>query len=615
MFCMRYDTWRSICDMYLNLGVGTHKSYLQWYPFAIMTKGDKEYLKSEDFYNKYIKTFSFIFFESSMQCSNNYLQKGDGSFRDATLISPLLYLVLQAYGKEIYEKYVPSRSKDISVFYAGNYQHMRAKYKKDYDDFFKEINCCLEKYQYFIKTDISSFYSNINVDRLIYRIDNICNSEDISFTSTQLNLFKELLMYCGNGHFPLIENSLASSYLATVVYLDEVDEKLYKYVSENIQIFKDFKMIRYVDDLYILISSETTIKELHGAYNEIKNEYSSILKSFGLSLNTNKCCIKETQKISGELKKSLYNEVYCAKNHFIEELYKGSFKKFINGLTNELAQDSIDVSAYNNLIEKHFCDNNIEFTASEVFNYFIYTDNNELYSPETENEIIKLVENGISYISLDPRRLTVMVLKTRNERAIKSLLCQLFSTSRDKRWNSYHTSIAISYLLHRGFKQGDLLEILKHQDAELYDYYKVNCKVSCMKVFDDKKINNLLECIYFDVKASYLYFMYCCEMRRYNYMAAFAFYKNFFDRTTADIEFKEKQLKKPSYNGAYRKGDLKKFYANIKYSDEIIETAHKLRNANPISHSSSELLDEVNTSEQLIKNMYDLRYLVFEYIK
>ena len=112
MFCMRYDTWRSICDMYLNLGVGTHKSYLQWYPFAIMTKGDKEYLKSEDFYNKYIKTFSFIFFESSMQCSNNYLQKGDGSFRDATLISPLLYLVLQAYGKEIYEKYVPSRSKD-----------------------------------------------------------------------------------------------------------------------------------------------------------------------------------------------------------------------------------------------------------------------------------------------------------------------------------------------------------------------------------------------------------------------------------------------------------------------------------------------------------------------
>ena len=40
-------------------------------------------------------------------------------------------------------------------------------------------------------------------------------------------------------------------------------------------------------------------------------------------------------------------------------------------------------------------------------------------------------------------------------------------------------------------------------------------------------------------------------------MAAFAFYKNFFDRTTADIEFKEKQLKKNNMKIINRK-DMKK---------------------------------------------------------
>ena len=33
---------------------------------------------------------------------------------------------------------------------------------------------------------------------------------------------------------------------------------------------------------------------LGDTYNEIRNEYSSILKEYGLSLNTKKCCIKKS---------------------------------------------------------------------------------------------------------------------------------------------------------------------------------------------------------------------------------------------------------------------------------------------------------------------------------
>lgn len=82
-----------------------------------------------------------------MQQSENYLQKGDGSFRDSSLITPVLYLMLQAVGKEISEQYISHRPDDISTYYAGNYEFMRPKYKQDYDDFFKELNTCIDEYQ------------------------------------------------------------------------------------------------------------------------------------------------------------------------------------------------------------------------------------------------------------------------------------------------------------------------------------------------------------------------------------------------------------------------------------------------------------------------------------
>ena len=617
LFGVSYGTWSNICDMYLNLSDSSKKSYLQWFPFSKIDDADKKFLRSEKFYEKYIKTFSFVLFEKAMLRSENYLQKGDGSFRDASLVSPVLFLLLQAIGKEIFDKYISVRNENISVYYAGNYQFMRPKYKKDYDDFYKEINASLENFQYFIKTDITSFFSNINIDKLISRIEKICNSAEISFSANQLNLFKELLIYCGDGRFPIIENSVASSFLATVVYLDEVDDKLHSFILKHIPEYNDFKMIRYVDDLYILISSNCSMKELHRTYNEIRNEYSSILKSSGLTLNIKKCCIKETFEINEELKKSLYDEYFHDERRSIGTLFSGKFKEFIKNLSMELNTDSIDTETYNDIIKKNFSTSNIEFTASEIFNYFIYEDNTELCSVDTVNEIVRLIRENISFISLDPKRLTIMILKTKSDVAIKLLLCQLFEVNRNGKWNSYYTTIAIAYLVQRGFKHSDLLDIIKKQNLELYDYYKINCKGSFVKVFKEEKVNRLADYIKDDNKAKYLYFMYWCEKSKHNYMAAFAFYKNFFDRVTADMDFivnQSKGLKRPNYKGFYKKGAFKDFYKTIDGNQDIIDMAHDLRNENPISHSSSALLDNNNTSQELNKSINDLSYLIFEYI-
>lgn len=618
MFGISYDTWKSVCDMYFSLKPGAQKAYLQWFPFTKLSSEDKKTIAGEDFYNNYIKTASFMLFPPAMHQSENYLQKGDGSFRDSALVAPVLYLFLQAIGFEIHNHYSSIRPSDISVYYAGNYERLRPKYKQDYDDFFKELNSSIDEYQYFIKTDITNFFANINVDKLISQIDSICNSDSVTFSQTQLHLFKELLTYCGNGRFPLIENSVASSFLATVVYLDAIDKALYEYISTNITAFSSFRIVRYVDDMYILISSDKPVGYLHEAYNEIRNEYSSILKNFGLALNTKKCCLKESKEINQELKKSLYDEYFNGQKHNIEELFSGSLYRFLKDLSLELLLDSIDIEKYNALIDKHFSSDDIEFTSSEVFNYFVYEDETDLQSDAVVKEIIDLVEQSISFISLDPKRLTVMIMKTNSDRAIKGFLNQLFKKNRSDKWNSYDTTIAISYLIQSKFRHIDLLDILSNRHPKLYSYYYHHCKNSTIHCLDLWRAKRLSEIIARDSKAYYLYFMHLCEMKRENYMAAFAYYKNYFDRVTADLDFaagNDPSLKKPNYNKFYKEGTLIRFYNGVKDSKAVIETAHKLRNANPLSHASSGLLDNNNTSEDLCESIKALSRLIYGYIE
>ncbi len=617
MFGVSYDTWKSICNMYFSLNVGSQKAYLQWFPFTKLSASDRETVSGEEFYNSYIKTASFMLFPPAMHQSENYLQKGDGSFRDSSLVAPVLFLFLQSIGLEIHNHYSSIRPTDISVYYAGNYEHLRPKYKQDYDDFFKELNASIDEYQYFIKTDITNFFANINVDKLIAQIDDICNCDTVVFSQTQLHLFKELLTYCGNGRFPLIENSVASSFLATVVYLDAIDKALHEYISKNITAFSSFRIVRYVDDMYILISSDKPIEDLHNAYNEIRNEYSSILKNYSLALNAKKCCLKESKEINIELKKSLYDEYFNGQKHNIEELFSGALYCFLNDLSAELLFDSIDIERYNELINEHFSSDDIEFTPSEVFNYFVYENEDELKSEPVVKEIVGLVERSISFISLDPKRLTVMIMKTQSNRAIKGFLNQLFRNNRSGKWNSYDTAIAISYLIQSKFKHIDLLDILFNRHPNLYSYYFYHCKNSTIHCFDLWNVKELAKIISQDSKAHYLHFMYLCEMKRANYMAAFAYYKNYFDRVTADLDFaagNDPHLKKPNYNMFYREGTHIRFYSGIDDSKTVIEKAHKLRNANPLSHASSELLDSNDTSKDLCESIEALSALIYRYI-
>lgn len=613
MFGITYDTWKSTCQMYFNLSDGEKAAYLQWFPFTKLSSFDEIYIASQSFYDRYIKTGAFSFFPPNMHQSENYIQKGDGSFRDSALLSPILYLLLQAVGKEISSAYSAQRRTDIDVFYAGNYTEMRPRYKQEYDAFFKTINSYLDESNFFIKTDLTSFFSNISVDTLISRIDKICNADSVRFTQTQLSLYKELLLYCGGGRFPLVENSVASSYLATIIFLDEIDERVASFIDSQVSAFTHYKIIRYVDDMYILISSDCSEAEIRAAYNQIRNAYSSILKEYGLALNAKKCCIKPSFEIHEELKKSLYDEEFRGEKHKIEELFSGALERFLKSVSDTLATDFLDIDKYNSLIEQHFGNESIEFTATEVFNYFVYEDTSEVRSAEVIFEIIHLINQDISVISFDPKRLSVLIIKTQSTQAIKALLNQLFQRHRAGLWNSYDTIVAISYLTQSGFRHVDLIDVLCQHSEPLGEYYRYCCRTSFANVMSMQKPNSYCDIVKQDWKACFLYFMYWVAKSKNNNLAKFAYFKNYFDRFTADLAFAigfDPNAKRPNYKLYYKEGEHKKFFAEIPGSDVVIKKAHELRNANPLSHSSADLIDRDSTSRDIDTSIQDLEMLI-----
>ncbi len=193
-------------------------------------------------------------------------------------------------------------------------------------------------------------------------------------------------------------------------------------------------------------------------------------------------------------------------------------------------------------------------------------------------------------------------MKTKSTATIKVLLNQLFQRNRKELWNSYDTSIAISYLIQSEFRRIDLLAALNENSANLKNYYYYCCENCFLFTLRNRRINEYLKIIDKDWKAYFLYFMYWVERKRHNTLAEYAFYKNYFDRFTAVLAFfynYDPTFKKKNYKGFYKEQAFKTFFKGIDNSEDVIKRAHDLRNANPMSHASAGLIDKATTSQEL----------------
>lgn len=610
LFGIKYDEWTQVCQMYFSVKKGVKQSYLQFFPFSKLTTNDIKKIKSEDFFKKYIQNGGFLFHKNATLVTDNYILKADNSFRDVKLISEFLFLVLQTIGFTISSKYTQKRPSEISVYYAGSYLETKAYYKKEYNKFYKEINNELSKYKFFIKTDVRSFFSNIDLDKLIEFIDKNCNESRQQIFPIQLFIWKLFFSYCGEGGFPCNENSLAASFLATIVYLEESDIALYNFL-KSVKTVNKFKMIRYVDDLYILIDADFDSITKEQLFNIIYSYYSSILKEYNLSLNYEKCGFFEIEKINEVVKQSLYDEYSKNIKFKISSFYKDDIIFLLDHLI-ELSQNKVLSSKeYRQSINSYLTHKDIEFSSLEIFNYFIYNNDSFTLIPGSQDKVIKLFSIDLDILSIDPKLLTVLLLKTKNEILIKSFLNYEFSKYRSGQWTKYDSTVVLNYLLQRNFQHMDLKNCLSKESTDLKVYLDLYCNNSFLITLEDIKRNKISEILQNDWKSCFMYFMYIVEIQHKNYLSAFAYYKTYFDRITAIIENPDN----PNYQKFYKEANFKEFYKDIEKSEQILKDAFKMRNDNPLAHAEAKLINEHFTSEKIIKIIENLDYLLISYLE
>lgn len=364
VFNISYENWRKICQAYKKEKINRRKSYLQWYT---LTNGFLNTISEKDFFDKYIKTGYLFFDENVTMILSHYLQKSDGTYRDAQLINPTLYILLQTICYQFYLCCGYSE-KNIITYYSGCFDKLDIHYSNYYDLFYKDINYYSEIFDYYLKIDIKDYFRSINIDTLFEDINEF--SKEDKYPENEILIYKELFKLIGKDKFPILENSIGLSYLATNVYLRKIDENFFDYLDTN-QNLTNFQMIRYVDDLYVFFNTNTC--NVDKISLNLLNKYNTFLDRKSLSINMLKVNYNYTTNISESLKQSFYEEIVNGESFNIHVSSETYLVDFIEKLKScKLEKGIILKSDFDSIIDEVFSRQEYALSAKELFTLCVF---------------------------------------------------------------------------------------------------------------------------------------------------------------------------------------------------------------------------------------------------
>lgn len=596
---MVYSTWNETCEAIFKMDKEILNKYLQLYPFSQLDNSEKEYIRSEYFFDLFIKK-GFIFSLDSTYCiAERFIQKGNGSFRKTYLVSPVLYLYLLAIGKQISCSYKDSRSWNTNCYYAADFNKMNVFYKKSYDDFVTSIHAAHSMYKYYMKIDFSNYYDSLDVNHVFEKMD---IQENIVDARTKL-VYTTLIKIVGNGRYPTVDNNGGLSYIATVVNLSEFDKAIENFFEQNSHT-SEYHLVRYLDDLYMFFSCEDEL--LSKTTNELNKLLANLTALNGLHLNEKKQVIRESSEINADVKNGFYDFFVNGESINFNEYY--SSDELLCFLS-ELAKFDSDSSMedYLALVKKSFEKEGIECSARAIINSYIYYHPQYFYDSRIMEYLSDIVLNNYQILKYDVKPLLRMVLNTRNSRIIKNLLNQIFTSYRDGNYDYYDELILTEYLLSRSFKHADLGNILKTVNLNVANYINQYCMSSFVdtflmetksQIYNDNfglEYTQLLE----DTKLNFMYLMHKHHSKQKSMLESFAYYKNYFDRFIAHtmnfLGEESTKKSKPNFKMFYKEQTILQYLnkIGIEEFDSDVSKAFELRNKNPVSHGSAEILEDI----------------------
>ena len=589
------ESWQLACDLVQKERPRLDK-YLQWYPFSKLSRDDWEAIKAVSFYSTYIKDGSFILVESMRFITKGYMQKQGVTLRASTLVAPIMFLYLLAFGLEYVPMFDDPRDGGICL-YSGDLKQQWIHYRKSYQAFVETKQFCSEEYDHCIKTDITDFFGSINVDGLLTVMQSRSAGQ---FSSTDALFIRGLLLYCGNGGFPTIQNHPTLSFLATQVYLGSIDVSLRERLS-RLSGIASFELVRYVDDLFIFFNLEDE-SDLITVSHAIMNIYADLLHNHGLALKQEKLKVltpEEVRTSSATISAVDFTGSDVDADFNIEDTA-------VAGLFSSIAE-AIEEGGYSqdvllSSIEKHFSQESLAVPAVMLFRQCLYKMPQVFQSESVVSAINQVLAKGNVGFTFNTSELVLCLLHTRDEALVKRMLNNLFSAEREGLWSSLDCVVALTYLQQRRMKHTDLLALLKRQDPDL-GYY---CTSFCVRNFSNTtprpNEKALIDLLQGDAPSKIQYVSFLQNERTGNSFEKASYFRSFFDRAVSHISAKKKGKK---LKWLFNEGDLAKAFKNAKAARTIIHEAERLRRNNPIIHASSEMikrptykkeLDEVVTS-------------------
>lgn len=610
MINISYEIWKEACKLVETYSKYYGKYYLQLYPLYKYNNLGK--LSTKDYFDLYIKNGAIFSNYDNFDKIDNYCRKSDGSYRKRFLISPIMYIYYIAIGLYFSKKYNQKRTNDIYVKYAGNFDKKELHYRNSYQQFVNYVGDKSLEYNYYYKIDIADFFNKIDIGILTKLL-----SDSLKFNQKEQMIFKEFINWCGNGNFPQTECGVTSSYLATIVYFDIIDNRLYNLLKKD-KTIKKFKICRYVDDLYILLDIDGRINT-DKLENNISSIYENLIYDYNLSINRKKSNFDKTENIFSDLKSFSILEDND-ENSSVPVEYKNHLFDFLSELVKFSEKGGINYQKYRELVNKYFDDPNSTYHASQILYILIYKNIEWLKETRIIKKIVKIIDNDFNIISVDPRIFVSMIVNTHDEELIKKFLFKLYCCSEEKTWKISHSFMALQYLLYRNFSSPKLLNKMKPYSLVIVEfiskYYKNDWRKNIVSTEIENQINKLF---YTDTPISFFKFLEITSIKNKNVLQAQAYNKNYFDSITKDIELtKGFTSNKKKIN--YTKDELKDIYLNkLKISSDMWQSINDLcdrRNKNPLCHASCDAFsNKQDISISILNDIEEINKLVADIIR
>lgn len=575
-----FEAWQAACAMTKNEG-NRLKSYLQWFPFSRLNDDSWECLISESFFNTYINDISFMLCGSMRYTTKGYIQKQGSSLRDSYLVSPVFFLYLLAYGIEYNEQFMQPRTGGLSL-YAGNFDKGQMNYQRSWQAYCDALKLNSERYEYCLRTDVSNFFGTINVDSLISKMQKYSAEQ---YSANDGFFFKALLLYCGNGKYPTVQNHPTLSFLATDVYLADVDEQLRARLVKMSSI-KSFEIIRYVDDMCLFFDLQDGANLL-SVKQAITNCYADILRMEGLILNQGKLELQDANDVlrsmasvscvdfSGEV----IDEDVCVPGNVIAIF----FSKLA------VASSEIDYShkMLLDIIDECFVVEEPPTPPMTVFRHCLYKQKYLFKTREAIDAMRLALANGTVLFSYNTNDLVQCILNSSDELLVKQLLNSLFYASRNGFWSSLDSLTASTYLIQRGVWHYDLRQTLKKESPGLSYYIETYCRGNFCALSPSIAEKKVMAILRGDVSSKIQYVQFLRHQQTENLFESTSYYRAFFDRFSSLAKSKIQGTK---LKWLHKEKDLKKIYEEVDGADKRIHEIEMLRQQNPLVHASSEIL-------------------------